>query len=66
MKELSLEKMENVEGGGCTVGEGAAVVASAVGVGLAIAFPPAGFALIFATGLSAGFSLGASLAECTS
>ena len=64
MKELSLEKMSEVSGGGCTLAEGASVAFALGAVALAIAFPPAGFALIFGVGLTTGFGAGAAIAEC--
>ncbi len=65
MKELSLEKMENVEGGGTADCVGAAL--GIVGLAAAVALTPVTGGLsawAYAGALAGGFSTGISLAGC--
>ena len=67
MKNLDLNQMEIVSGGGCSMSSiGPAIIAGA-GMALAIAFPPAaGFAWIAGavSGMGLGFSIGQAALDC--
>ena len=72
MKELSLERMEEIEGGSVNVPACGVAVISAVAVGVFIAMTPATGGSIWAVagymfgGFAGGVSLGASIYDCAS
>ena len=62
MKELTLEQMENLHGGGkCGFGDYLAMGASAASIALLFTFPPAGTALALGSGLVTGISTGTAI-----
>ncbi|MCC5935799.1 MAG: Blp family class II bacteriocin [Lunatimonas sp.] len=72
MKELSLERMENITGGSVNVPACGFAIVSAVAVGVMIAMTPATGGSIWAVagymfgGFASGSSLGAGIYECVS
>lgn len=64
MKELSIEKMEMVSGGGCGPGAAIGFLTFGLGVALIVIVPPAAGAAALASGTSLGLTLGAAIGEC--
>jgi hypothetical protein len=64
MKELSIEKMEMVNGGGCGASSFIGFLGGAIGIGLIIAFPPAAGAAALGAGTTLGLTIGSAIGDC--
>lgn len=58
MKELSITRMEELEGGRCQMGDYLGMAAAVGGIALLISFPPAATAAAMGSGLFAGIGAG--------
>lgn len=58
MKELTIDRMEMVEGGKCQMGDYVGMAAAVGGIALLISFPPAATAVAMGSGLFAGIGAG--------